>query len=294
MFNFLVWSFLLVCSLWTYSVNANSENIGIAFVHGTNDHRLDAATEYWKNDFTNALADALPNPDNKYVVHCDFSHFMWDEAAGSCLAEQLSQFISDKQITKLIVYTHSDGGNVMRWVLSNPSYDSRFMQVAKTIQRVIAIAPSSGGTILADEAINGARFHTGVGWLLGYKNDAVRQQRVGDMAIYNDELLFGTVGRPSLPAPFRVVVGSDVIASPFNPVSYCNGYMLNAGLKITKAYLEACSDGFLDCNSQVQAGSIWFYDWQKTENGTPLSHNQSRHSCLGLEHILRDDLALQE
>jgi hypothetical protein len=192
-----------------------------------------------------------------------------------------------------VIYTHSDGGNVVRWVLSNPTFNSHYLKLTQTTHQVIAIAPSSGGTVLADDAVDGGTFGEGLGWLLGYRNGAVKQQRIGDMAIYNDELLFGTLGRPSLAVPFRAVVGTDVISSPFNAVSYCNGYFLNVGLKITKSYLDDCSDGFLNCSSQAAAGTLWFYDWQKTQDQTPLSHSQSRHSCVGFGEILHDDLLAQ-
>ena len=290
--RFFVYLSLIIFSSWTYSAAVN-QNMGIAFVHGTNDHRMDAEGKYWKKEFIAQLAEALPNPSNYLIVHCDFSYHMWHEEAAGCLADQLLQFITDKGLTKLTVYTHSDGGNVIRWILSNPTYDSRFMTLTKNISQVIAIAPSSGGTPLADEAMNGNIFEESLGWLLGYRTESVKQQRIGDMAIFNDEVLLGTAGRPSLVIPFRVVVGSDVIASPIAKASYCNGYFLNAGLKITKAYLEKCADGFLGYTSQSVAGDIWFYDWQKTSNKTPLSHNQSRHSCFGFDQILRNDLFVQ-
>ncbi|WED41820.1 hypothetical protein [Legionella cardiaca] len=270
-----------------------TENLGIAFVHGTNDHREDADGGYWKRDFINSLAKALPNYDNHIVLACDFSQYMWHEGAAGCVANQLLDFISKKHITKLIVYTHSNGANIIRWILSNPSYDARYQSLTKKITQVIAIAPSSGGTPLADEVMDGHSFESKVGWLLGYQNDSVKQQRVGDMALFNAELLFGTNGRPSLPVPFRVVIGTDVTASPISKASYCNGYILNTGLKITQFYLDDCSDGFLNCSSQALAGKVWFYDWQKTKDRIPLSHNQSRHACFGFEQILRKDLLAQ-
>ncbi|VEB35574.1 Uncharacterised protein [Legionella sainthelensi] len=174
----------------------------------------------------------------------------------------------------------------MRWILSNPTYDSRYLQLKNKIDQVIALAPSSGGTPLADALLNGGVFEASLSWLLGYTGDAIKQQRVGDMYIYNEELLFGTKNRPSLPKPFKSVVGTDVIASPLNSSSYCNGYILNSGLKIAKLYLDSCADGFLNCSSQTVAGSIWFYDKDKLEDHLTLSHNQSRHSCFGLEKIL--------
>ncbi|MDP1603923.1 MAG: hypothetical protein Q8M03_11735 [Legionella sp.] len=280
---------MVVFSFFNFAF-ASAENFGIALVHGTNDHRIDAEGGYWKKEFITLLTNSLPNPDNHVVVACDYSQSMWHEDAAGCTADQLLTFIDNKKITKLVVYTHSDGANIIRWILSNPTYDPRFLELGKKIINVVAISPSSGGTPLADEATDGSILFEAIGWLIGYRNDSVLQQRVGDMALYNDELLLGTPGRPSLPVPFRVIVSSDVTASPFSSASYCNGYTLNAGLKIAKLYLESCADGFLNCRSQNIAGTTWFYDIERTQDRTPLSHNQSRHNCFGLETILKNDL----
>jgi len=286
---------LIVCALlFVFSpllfANTSPENLGIAFVHGTNDHRDDADGGYWKRDFLDIMSSALPDNNNYVVINCDFRQSMWDEAASGCAADQLLAFINRKKITRLVVYTHSNGGNVIRWILSNPTYDPRFATLTQHISEVIALAPSSGGTPLADEVMDGSIFSESMAWLIGYRNDSVQQQRVGDMAVYNNELLFGSSGRPSLPVPFRVVIGSDVTSSPFSSASYCNGYTLNVGLKFTRLYLEDCSDGFLNCESQSTAGTLWFMDVDKTDDQTPLSHSQSRHHCFGLERILRTDL----
>ncbi|AWN74710.1 hypothetical protein LEAN103870_13900 [Legionella anisa] len=279
---------LLVSSTLMYALpqSNGSINLGIAFVHGTNDHREDAEGGYWKTDFIQDIAQGLPNPENYYVVHCDYSKYMWDEEAAGCTANQLLDFIDHKKIDSLILYSHSNGANVMRWILSNPTYDNRYMRLKSKIKQIVALAPSSGGTPLADMLFNGGIFEASLSWLLGYTGDAVKQQRVGDMYIYNEELLFGTKNRPSLPVPFNAVIGTDVIASPLSSASYCNGYLLNSGLRIAKIYLDYCADGFLNCTSQAAAGTIWFYDKEQTDDKTTLSHNQSRHSCFGLDKIL--------
>ncbi|VEB38371.1 Uncharacterised protein [Legionella cherrii] len=291
----LITVFLFLFSSWIYALPQSNRtiNLGVAFVHGTNDHREDADGEYWKTDFIESIAQALPNPKNYYVVHCDYSKYMWDEDAAGCTANQLLDFIDHKKIDALILYTHSNGGNVMRWILSNPTYDSRYLRLKNKIKKIVALAPSSGGTPLADILLNGGIFEASLSWLLGYTGDAVKQQRVGDMSIYNEELLLGTKNRPSLPVSFNAVVGTDVSASPFSSASYCNGYLLNSGLKISKVYLDSCADGFLNCSSQSAAGTVWFYDKEVTEDETPLSHNQSRHSCFGLDKILISALDLK-
>ncbi len=259
---------------------------GVVFIHGTRDHTADAEGGYWKHDFIDLVRSQLPNPDNLYVVHCDFAQYMWHRDAAGCVVNQIFSFVQEKKIKNISIYAHSDGANVIRWILSNPTFDERFLQISTLVDQVIASAPSSGGTPLADEVMNGGVLQVGLGWLLGYRSDAVKQQQVGDMGIYNDELLFGSENRPSLGMPFYVIVGTDVIASPMASASYCNGYILNSALKITSLYLDYCSDGFLNCESQLAAGKLWFYDYQKTEDAITLSHNQSRHNCFGLDKII--------
>lgn len=262
---------------------------GVAFVHGTG-KQTDAYNDYWQPTMVNNVRAGLANPANYVVINCDFDQYMWDSRAAGCLADQLTQFINAKGITRLIVITHSNGGNIVRWMLSNPTWDSRYPAIISRIVRVNALAPSSAGTPLADAVINGNVFETSLGWLLGYKSDAVRQQQVSWMAYYNANYLYGTGGRPSLPRQFRSVVGTDVETAVWDPDSYCGGYTLNVGLELTQAWLDGCSDGFLNCSSQSAAGAVWFYDKSRMAGSEPLSHNQSRRACFGLDTILRNDM----
>ncbi len=265
--------------------------VGVAFVHGTG-KQTDARTDYWQPGIIDNVRQGLPNSSNYTVINCDFEQYMWKPEAAGCLATQLTSFINSKGITKLVVITHSNGGNVVRWILSNPTYDSRYPKLIQTISKVTALAPSSAGTPLADAVLNGNVFEASVGWLLGYQNDAVRMQQVGWMATYNAQNLYGTAGRPALPKPFRAVVGSDVDSAVWDSDSYCGGYALNVGLEFTQNWLNSCSDGFLECSSQRAAGSVLFTDTARTAGAEPLSHNQSRRDCFGLGTILRNDLTL--
>jgi len=262
---------------------------GVAFVHGTG-HQTDALNDYWKSDFVNSVRQGLPNQSKYVVINCDFEQYMWTSEAAGCLAGYLYNFINSQSIDDLVVITHSNGGNVMRWILSNPTWDSRYPTIINAIRWVNALAPSSKGTPLADAVINGSVFEQALGWLLGYASDAVAMQQVSWMAYYNANWLYGTSGRPALPVGFWNVVGTDVETAIWDPDSYCGGYDLNLGLEITQAWLASCSDGFLDCTSQNGAGTLWFYDTSYTAGGEPLCHNQSRRKCFGLDVILRNDL----
>jgi hypothetical protein len=236
------------------------------------------------------VRQGLPDPNKFVVINCDFTKYAWDPAASGCLAGALYSFIQQQGITDLVVITHSHGGNMMRWILSNPTWDSRYPTIINATRWVNALAPSSLGTPLADAVNDGNTFETSLGWLLGYLSDAVRMQQSSWMAYYNTNWFLGTSGRPNLPKGFWSVVGTDVQVAVWDSDSYCGDYSPNAGLEATKLWLDDCSDGFLNCTSQAGAGQVWFYDKQRTARGEPLSHNQSRRQCFGLDTILRDDL----
>ena len=266
-----------------------SANQGIAFIHGTG-NQSDAYNDYWTGDFVNSVRQGLSNSDKYTVINCDFDQFMWVEAAAGCLANQLNSFIANENISSLVLLTHSNGGNVVRWILSNPTYDSRYPAIINTTSKVIAIAPSSLGTPLADAATQGNIFESTLGWLLGYNSDAVKQQQVSWMAYYNNSWLSGTSGRPTLPSTFKAIVGSDVDSAIWDSDSYCGGYQYQVALETTQNWLDSCSDGFLECSSQSGAGTVWFQDKQKTRGREPLSHHQSRRDCFNLDTIIRNDI----
>jgi hypothetical protein len=263
--------------------------VGVAFVHGTG-LQTDAYNDYWTPAFVDAIAAGLDEPDNVVVVNCDFAQYMWHDDAAGCLAGQLLELVDGNGVDELVVVTHSNGGNVVRWILSNPSYDPRYPRIIEAIAWVDALAPSSLGTPLADAAMDGTTFEKSVGWLFGYGNDAVAMQQTSAMALYNAQWLLGTEGRPDLPVGFWAVVGTDVDSSPFDPDSQCGGYAKNVGLELTQNWLDDCSDGFLECASQAGAGRVWRYDHQFTAGDEALSHAQSRRACFGLDALLRADV----
>ncbi len=280
---------MMVTGLLLSTGSTASANTGVAFVHGTG-KQTDALNDYWTASMVNSVRQGLSNQANYTVINCDFEQYMWDANAAGCLAGQLTSFINNRGITDLVVITHSNGGNVMRWIMSNPTWDSRYPNIINKTRWVNALAPSSKGTPLADAVFNGTVFESALGWLLGYKSDAVKMQQLSWMAHYNANWLYGTSGRPTLPKGFWNVVGSDVETAIWDSDSYCGGYSLGLGLEVTQAWLDSCSDGFLDCSSQAAAGSVWFYDTSYSNGGEPLSHNQSRRNCFGLDVILRNDL----
>ena len=265
----------------------SSANMGVAFVHGTG-KQTNAYNDYWTGEFVQSV---MSGNGSRYVaINCDFEQYMWASGAAGCLAGQLSSFISSKGITSLNIITHSNGGNVVRWIMSNPTYDSRYQNIINKTNKVIALAPSSKGTPLANAVVNGNEFEQILGWILGYASDAVKMQQTSWMSSYNANNLYGTSGRPSLPKTFKSVVGSDVDSAIWDGDSYCAGYQYQVALEVTQNWLNNCSDGFLECSSQAGAGSVWFYDTSRTKGGEPLSHQQSRRKCFNLDTIIRADI----
>jgi hypothetical protein len=262
---------------------------GIAFIHGTGS-QTDAYNDYWTGDFVTSVRQGLPDSSKYTVINCDFDQYMWNSNASGCLASQLTTFINNNNITDLVLLTHSNGGNIVRWIMSNPTWDSRYPAIINKISKVIALAPSSLGTPLADATQQGNIFESTLGWLLGYDSDAVKQQQTSWMAYYNQNWLLGTNGRPALPSTFKAVVGSDVDSAVWDGDSYCAGYQYQVALETTQNWLDSCSDGFLNCSSQSGAGSVWFTDKQRTNGSEPLSHQQSRRDCFNLDVIIRNDI----
>lgn len=277
---------ILACMMLTFPALAAK---GLAFIHGTG-NQTDAYNNYWTGSFVNSVKQGLPDSSKYTVINCDFDQYMWDSRAAGCLATQLTNFINNQNITDLVLLTHSNGGNVVRWIMSNPTWDARYPNIINRVSKTIALAPSSLGTPLADAVKQGNVFESTLGWILGYGTDAVTQQQTSWMAYYNQTWLLGTSGRPILPSQFKAVVGSDVDSAIWDSDSYCAGYQYQVALETTQNWLNACSDGFLNCTSQSGAGSVWFTDKQRTRGSEPLSHQQSRRDCFNLDVIIRNDI----
>lgn len=279
----LLFSFLILLPVASFA------GTGVAFVHGTG-LQTDALNEYWTAEMVDSVNQGLTEPNNSLVINCDFDQYAWHADASGCLATQLTDFIALNNIDDLVVITHSNGANVMRWILSNPTWDSRYPSIISNIRWVIALAPSSLGTPLADAVMDGNEFEQVLGWLLGYAVDAVDMQTLANMAFLNGNWFLGTSGRPPLPTTFINLVGSDVDSAIWDPDSFCGGYEQSIALEITQLWLDSCSDGFLDCSSQAGVIDITFTDTNLTIGSEPLHHNQSRRPCFGLDVLLRDAL----
>ena len=111
--------YLILAALAAVSSVCQASGTGVAFVHGTGT-QTNAYQDYWQPTMVNNVRNGLANPANYVVINCDFNQYMWDSRAAGCLATQLTSFISSKGIDRLIVITHSNGGNIVQAPDSDP------------------------------------------------------------------------------------------------------------------------------------------------------------------------------
>ena len=93
---------------------------------------------------------------------------MW--VAGNTVAGQIHTWMNANAIDDIVVETHSFGGVVIRWILSNPTWDTRYQPVIDRIRWVNSIAGPHKGS----EAANLAGTLSG-SWLTGWLVDLVGQ-----------------------------------------------------------------------------------------------------------------------
>jgi pimeloyl-ACP methyl ester carboxylesterase len=241
----LVLAFLLSLPAWAVT--------GLALVHGKGSSDLanqQTANEYWGSDMIKAASKNYQYP---YVVaHYDGTQYMW-QAAGQ-VAGQLYDFIDKNNISDLVVVTHSFGGIVMRWIFSNPDYDSRYkkiIQVTRCVNTIAAPAKGSEAADMADE-LSGSWL---TGWIVdivGQNTDATRNCTTSKMAEYNSTKLFGTPGRPALPKTFRWVSGYGL----WNDMTHSEDYGL--AMLSGAAGMPGEDDGAVSEYSAQAVGQKWF------------------------------------
>ena len=183
---------------------------GIVFIHGKGSNalkNLSDASEYWGVEMIRATTKnrAIPH----LVCHYDGTKSMW--AAAEKVAEEVNEWLGrdeNKNITDLIVVTHSFGGVVIRRILSN---SDRFPFAAKILW-VDSIAAPNRGSEAADLArtLSSRRF---TGWIVnlaGENNDATKNCSTDVMRHYNEYYLAGTSSRRPLPRQLFHIAGVDV------------------------------------------------------------------------------------
>jgi hypothetical protein len=226
---------------------------GMVLIHGKGGANLaDAAVAraYWGEDMIRASSKGYTVP--YLVCHYDGSQYMW--VAADQVAGQIYDWMTANQIDDIVVNTHSFGGTVIRWILSNPTWNTRYQPIIDRVRWVNAIAAPHQGSEAADLAgtLSGS-------WLTGWLVDLVGQNtnstancRTDWMAYYNQYYLKGTSGRPPLPRQVYTIAGTGL----WNDFAHSEDYGLATLSGI--AGMPGEDDGLVSQYSAQGVGVVWF------------------------------------
>jgi len=238
---------------------------GVVFIHGKGGTDLanpSVARAYWTDDMIRATTKGYTLP--YLVCSYDGTQYMW-VAAGQ-VAGEIYNWMNANAIDDIVIETHSFGGIVIRWILSNPTYDSRYQPIINRIRWVNSIAPPNKGSEAADLAgtLSGSWL---TGWLIdlvGQKNNATTNCTTSSMAYYNQYYLKGTSGRPSLPKTIYNIAGYGL----WNDFAHSEDYGLATLSGI--AGVPGEDDGMVAQYSAQAVGVVWFT--------TEANHHHNRHN----------------
>jgi hypothetical protein len=245
-------SFLAVFCVLASAAAAQARS-GAVFIHGKGGADLanaSVARAYWGEDMLRASTKNWSVP--YLVCHYDGTQFMW--TAGDTVAEQIHTWMLANGVDDIVVNTHSFGGVVFRWILSNPTWDPRYQPVIDRVRWVNTIAGPHKGSEAADLAgtLSGSWL---TGWLVdlvGQSNDSTSNCRTDWMAYYNQYYLKGTAGRPPLPRTMYTIAGTGL----WNDLAHAEDYGLATLSGV--AGLPGEDDGMVAQYSAQGVGAVWF------------------------------------
>lgn len=241
---------LLVALLAGLSAYAKT---GVVFIHGKGGADLatySVARAYWGEDMIRATTKGYTVPH--LICSYDGTQYMW--VAAGTVAGQIYNWMNANAIDDIVIETHSFGGVVIRWILSNPTYDSRYQPIISRIRWVNSIAPPNKGS----EAANLAGTLSGswlTGWmvdLVGQNTDSTKNCTTSSMSYYNTYYLKGTAGRPALPKTIYNIAGTglwnDFIHAEDTGLATLSGV----------AGMPGEDDGMVSQYSAQAVGVVWF------------------------------------
>ncbi|HEX7151765.1 MAG TPA: hypothetical protein VF618_09780 [Thermoanaerobaculia bacterium] len=226
---------------------------GVVFIHGkggTDLANASVARAYWGEDMIRATTKGFTIPH--LICSYDGTQYMW--VAGQTVAGQIYNWMNANAIDDIVVETHSFGGVVIRWILSNPTYDYRYQPIIDRIRWVNSIAPPNAGS----EAANVAGTLSGswlTGWmvsLVGQNNDSTRNCTTTSMTYYNQYYLKGSAGRPALPKSVYNIAGTGL----WNDYVHSEDYGLATLSGVVGMPGE--DDGMVSQYSAQAVGYVWF------------------------------------
>ena len=226
---------------------------GVVFIHGKGGATLaqaSVARAYWGEDMIRATTKGFTIPH--LICAYDGTQYMW--VAASTVAGQITAWMNANAIDDIVIETHSFGGVVIRWILSNPTYDTRYQPIISRIRWVNSIAPPNAGS----EAANLAGTLSGswlTGWmvdLVGQNTDSTKNCSTSSMSYYNQYYLKGTAGRPALPKTVYKIAGTGL----WNDYVHSEDYGLATLSGVVGMPGE--DDGMVSQYSAQAVGIVWF------------------------------------
>jgi hypothetical protein len=226
---------------------------GVVFIHGKGGTDLaspSVARAYWTDDMIRTTTKSYTIP--YLICSYDGTQYMW--VAGNTVAGQIYNWMNANAIDDIVIETHSFGGIVIRWIMSNPTYDSRYQPIINRIRWVNSIAPPNKGSEAADLAgtLSGSWL---TGWLIdlvGQKNNSTTNCTTSSMSYYNQYYLKGTSGRPALPKTVYNIAGYGL----WNDFVHSEDYGLATLSGI--AGMPGEDDGMVSQYSAQAVGIVWF------------------------------------
>ncbi len=266
---------------------AHAGGQGVVFIHGTSDQgSVSAATSYWTSGAIGTMAAGYPY---LVVYYPGGSNAAFSQGAWGPIVDQTEAWMKSANISSLVVVTHSNGNNPLRYLLQHPTSKSAAGNSASVmtnaIVSAITIAGDYKGTPLANQVTTSGSFlsiaNAVVQFFGGgtYANPAVVAQRTDNMATYNANGTFaGSAGAATMDGvPTYTIAGTGVDANFFSGAAYCGGYFTSLGLELTRCLgwgCGGCADGFIGCDSAMYLGT-------NIQSDSTLNHNQSRQACHG-------------
>jgi hypothetical protein len=245
-------SFAVALCLILGSVSAFAKT-GVVFIHGKGGSDLatpSVARAYWGEDMIRATTKGFTIP--YLVCSYDGTQYMW--VAGGQVAGQIYNWMMANAIDDIVIETHSFGGVVIRWILSNPTYDSRYQPIISRIRWVNSIAPPNKGSEAANVAgtLSGSWLTGWITTLVGQNNNSTLNCTTSSMAYYNTYYLNGTAGRPALPKTIYNIAGTglwnDFIHTEDTGLATLSGVVGMPGE----------DDGMVSQYSAQAVGVVWF------------------------------------
>lgn len=255
---------LLIGCLVLLAASPASAKTGVVFIHGKGGadlHKPAEAKAYWGDKMLNAVWS-----ESSTRLVCAYDGTLDVRLAADVVAGQIDRWSKQNSIDDIVVVTHSFGGVVIRWILSNPTGNNLFRDVTSRIRWVDSIAPPNAGSEAANMAGMLTRFSISepIVAFMGQQNESTGNCTTTGMTRLNAYFLRGTAGRPALPRAVYNIAGTGT----FNDGKHGE----DAGLSTLSlaARLPGQDDGMVALYSAQSVGVAWFT--------TPANHHHNRRN----------------